>query len=83
VRPEGTRHGVKSAAQGSKASACAVIEERTDNDRVGPGPVCIIRTHRNLVPLVSGTRLGPCEILSPLGAGGMGEVYKAREPRSV
>src|SRR6266699_680204 len=33
------------------------------------------------MPLSVGDKLGPYAIVAPIGAGGMGEVYKARDPR--
>src|SRR5262245_38766696 len=43
----------------------------------------IIRAHatRHDVTLESGTRLGPYQVLSLIGAGGMGEVYRAVDTR--
>src|SRR5215211_1054808 len=35
----------------------------------------------SIMALLEGTRLGPYEVLSLIGAGGMGEVYRARDTR--
>src|SRR5688572_1039131 len=48
---------------------------------VGLLPTGIIRLHLHLLTLAAGTRLGAYEVLALIGAGGMGQVYRARDTK--
>ena len=88
MKPEARRVFLDAACHGEPELKHLIEQLLMDDERAGSflekPPLDFSTTagnHTDATPLTRGTRLGPYEILVPIGAGGMGEVYRARDAR--
>src|SRR6476660_2964425 len=82
--PDGARPDARAPGQGrSSTDRGADRDARRPDVRVHVHPAARrpLRRERSEVTLVAGTKLGSYEVIGPLGAGGMGEVYRARDAK--
>ena len=71
------RRAARISALAGRVEDLLAAHERANGFLESPAPIIELMTR----PRLEGTRIGPYELISRIGAGGMGEVYKARDTR--